>query len=95
MYCHCRSKVYELLVNCIPADVIMKKLASVLVTDYARSLPESYKHEVFHWAAHYEHRLQMGQKELFHIEAFIARIMSVIKAGGSAPGASGGAGVGR
>jgi replication factor C subunit 3/5 len=67
----------------------MKRLATLLVGDMSRPFPESFKHEVVHWAAHYEHRLQMGQKELFHIEAFIAKVMSVIKMGGSAIPAGG------
>ncbi|CAH1433633.1 unnamed protein product [Lactuca virosa] len=28
------------------------------------------KHEVCHWAAYYEHRMCLGQKAIFHIEAF-------------------------
>jgi replication factor C subunit 3/5 len=36
--------------------------------------------QVVHWAAFYEHRLQEGSKAIFHIEAFIARVMAVYKA---------------
>lgn len=35
--------------------------------------------QVVQWAAHYEHRLQEGSKAIFHIEAFVAKIMSVYK----------------
>lgn len=30
-------------------------------------------------AAFYEHRLRVGQKAIFHLEAFVAKIMSVYK----------------
>ena len=32
-----------------------------------------------HWAAFYEHRVQTGSKEIFHLEAFVARFMSLYK----------------
>ena len=32
-----------------------------------------------HWASFYEHRLQEGQKAIFHLEAFVAKFMSVYK----------------
>ena len=37
------------------------------------------KAEITQIAALYEHRLQMGQKPIFHLEAFIAKFMSVYK----------------
>lgn len=37
------------------------------------------KHEICHWAAFYEHRLQKGQKPILHLEAFVAKFMSVYK----------------
>ena len=94
----CRARVYELLVNCVPADTIMKRLSGFLIGSASagdgggggavasaaaagslRALPEAVRAEIVHWAAYYEHRLQLGSKELFHIEAFIARVMAVIK----------------
>ena len=36
------------------------------------------KHEVTAVCAAYEHRMQLGQKEIFHLEALIARVMFVI-----------------
>lgn len=44
---------------------------------------EPVRHDLASWVALYEHRMQLGQKELFHIEALIARVMSVLK---GAPG---------
>jgi replication factor C subunit 3/5 len=125
-----RNRIYELLVNCIPADVIMKKLVGYLVSDplsgtsaavavigsaaisavtsggavppavnsllsTLKPLTEDQKFEIVHWGAHYEHRLQLGSRELFHLEAFVAKAMSVIRLMGGPGGAPmGGAGAG-
>ena len=32
-----------------------------------------------HWAAYYENRIKAGTKEIFHLEAFVAKFMSVYK----------------
>ena len=86
----CRARLYELLVNCVPADTIMKRLTAFLVAPTEAGagagagkppLAEETRHEIVHWAAFYEHRLQLGQKELFHLEAFCAKVMAVIRAG--------------
>ena len=71
----CRQKIYELLVNCIPPDVILKYLCKELYPKVNNTM----KHEIAHWASHYEHQLRLGQKEIFHIEAFIVRIMSLYR----------------
>ena len=59
-----RGRLYELIVNCIPAEVILKKLVKELM----RKLDAELKHEVARWAAHFEHRLQEGQKPIIHLE---------------------------
>lgn len=70
-----RDMLYELLTNCIPADVIIQTLTRELM----KGLDDSLKHEVAHWAAYYEHRLRRGSKEIFHLEAYIAKFMAVYK----------------
>ncbi|KMZ61210.1 Replication factor C subunit 5 [Zostera marina] len=70
-----RGKLYELLINCIPPGFILKNLLSELL----KKLDDELKHEVCHWAAHYEHRMQLGQKAIFHLEAFVAKFMSIYK----------------
>jgi replication factor C subunit 3/5 len=37
------------------------------------------KTEVVQTAAYYEHRLQMGQKAIYHLEAFVAKFMAIYK----------------
>ncbi|KAL7503566.1 hypothetical protein ACHAXN_003254 [Cyclotella atomus] len=70
-----REKLYELLINCIPAQVILK----TLVMDLLPTLDDSIKGDVIMWAAFYEHRISMGSKEIFHLEAFIAKFMAIYK----------------
>ncbi|ELR24424.1 replication factor C (activator 1) 3, putative [Acanthamoeba castellanii str. Neff] len=70
-----RNQLYELLSHCIPPEVIIKKLALELL----KKLDTSVKYEVIRWAAFYEHRMQMGSKAIFHLEAFVAKFMSIYK----------------
>jgi replication factor C subunit 3/5 len=42
-------------------------------------LDDTLKREVIEWAAFYEHRISMGSKEIFHLEAFIAKYMAMYK----------------
>jgi replication factor C subunit 3/5 len=70
-----RDMLYELLTNCIPADVIIR----TLLRELCKSLDDDLKHELVHWAAYYEHRAQQGSKEIFHLEAFVAKFMAVYK----------------
>lgn len=70
-----REMLYALLTNCIPADIIL----SMLTNDLLQSLDDSVKHEVVHWAAHYAERLASGSKEIFHLEAFVAKVMALYK----------------
>jgi len=70
-----RGKLYELLSNCIPADLIMRSMTQALM----RKIPIPLRHETIFHASVYEHRMQVGSKPIFHLEAFIARFMSVYK----------------
>ncbi|KAK3446445.1 hypothetical protein EUGRSUZ_A02136 [Eucalyptus grandis] len=71
-----RGKLYELLIKCIPPEILLKRL----LHDLLGKLDAELKHEVCHWAAYYEHRMRLGQKAIFHLEAFIAKFMSIYKA---------------
>ena len=50
-----RGKFYELLVNCLPAELILRRLALELTS----KLDDELKHKVIELAAFYEHRLQV------------------------------------
>jgi len=70
-----RGKLYDLLVNCIPPTLVFKQLVRELLA----KLDAELKHEVTHWAAFYEHRMKLGSKAIFHIEAFCAKFMAIYK----------------
>ena len=42
-----------------------------------KSLPSCLKPEVIKLAANCEHRLQLGSKDIFHLEAFVVQFMSL------------------
>ncbi|RLN15234.1 hypothetical protein BBJ28_00008217 [Nothophytophthora sp. Chile5] len=70
-----REMIYELLSNCVPSEVILK----VLCRELMARLDDDLKHELVHWAAYYEHRMQRGSKDIFHFEAFLAKFMTLYK----------------
>jgi replication factor C subunit 3/5 len=71
-----RAKLYELLANCIPPEIILKSL----VAELSRKLDDSLKFQVVHWAAFYQARLvSQGQKAIYHLEAFVAKFLALYK----------------
>ncbi|OON14379.1 replication factor C subunit 3 family protein, partial [Opisthorchis viverrini] len=70
-----RARLYELLSHCIPTDVIMR----CLVDNLLGSCDGNLKLELVQLAAEYEHRLQLGQKPIFHLEAFVISFMAIYK----------------
>uniref|UniRef100_A0A8C7Z6D0 Replication factor C subunit 3 n=1 Tax=Oryzias sinensis TaxID=183150 RepID=A0A8C7Z6D0_9TELE len=70
-----RARLYELLTHCIPPEIIMKGLVKELLSNCDGQL----KAEVAHMAAYYEHRLQLGSKAIYHLEAFTAKFMAIYK----------------
>lgn len=50
-----------------------------LVTELLSNCDGQLKTEVAHMAAYYEHRLQLGNKAIYHLEAFVAKFMAVYK----------------
>ncbi|MBN3281763.1 RFC3 factor, partial [Polyodon spathula] len=70
-----RGRLYELLTHCIPPEIIMKGLLSELLSNCDGQL----KAEVAQMAAYYEHRLQLGNKAIYHLEAFVAKFMAIYK----------------
>ena len=70
-----RGRLYELLVNCVPPEVILRRLTREL----NKRLDAELKHEVARYAAHFEHRMQEGQKPIIHLEGFVAQFMASYK----------------
>ena len=40
---------------------------------------DAVKADVIKWSAFYEHRIRMGTKVIFHLEAFVAKVMRVLE----------------
>ncbi|KAK9463058.1 P-loop containing nucleoside triphosphate hydrolase protein [Lipomyces oligophaga] len=70
-----RARFYDLLSHCIPATVILKSL----LFDLLDLVDEMLKSHIIHWAAFYEHRIHIGSKVVFHLEAFAAKMMRIIE----------------
>lgn len=70
-----RGRLYELLSHCVPPDAIFKGLLQELV----RNVDGELKAEVARLAAHHEHRLNLGSKAIYHLEAFVAAFMALYK----------------
>jgi replication factor C subunit 3/5 len=72
-----RAKLYDLLTHCIPATMVLKTLCWKLVEN--KQVDDVLKAEVVRWASFYEHRIRMGSKVIFHLEAFVAKFMRVFE----------------
>lgn len=70
-----RERFYELLAQGIPPDTIFKSLVENLVQRCDMSL----KAKTVEYACRYEHRMQKGNKHIFHLEAFAANFMAMFK----------------
>ncbi|CAL8082071.1 unnamed protein product [Calicophoron daubneyi] len=70
-----RGRLYELICHCIPADMIMRGLVDCLLN----SCDGNLKLGVVDLAAEHEHRLKLGQKPVFHLEAFVIAFMALYK----------------
>ncbi|KNC53563.1 uncharacterized protein AMSG_11645 [Thecamonas trahens ATCC 50062] len=66
-----RANLYDLLVHQIPPDVIMR----TLVAELEDKLDTEIRHAVVFDSAIYNHRLVLGSKPIFHLEAFVASFM--------------------
>ena len=71
-----RRKLYELLINCIPPEVIARRLCLQLVS---RCRSDDLKAKCVTLASHYEQRLHEGNKAILHLEAFAANFMAELK----------------
>ena len=70
-----RAQFYDLLTHCIPATNIIKTLAFKLVA----LVDDDVKAEVIMYAATYENRIKEGTKAIFHLEAFVVKIMKMLE----------------
>jgi len=68
-----RTRLYELIAHCIPPEVIFVGIQKELV----KVCDGELKTELCQMAAFYEHRLQKGNKAIYHLEAFVAKFMAI------------------
>jgi replication factor C subunit 3/5 len=77
-----RDRFYDLIVNCIPPDLIIKELLEFLLKATPRhnlkETPKAYYELIAH-AADVDNKMKLGSKAIFHLEAFAARCMVVLK----------------
>lgn len=50
-----------------------------LLAELLKNCDGTLKSEVVQLAAYYEHKIQLGTKPIFHLEAFVAKFMSIYK----------------
>ncbi|CDS41048.1 Replication factor C 38 kDa subunit [Echinococcus multilocularis] len=70
-----RGRLYELLAHCVPPDVVFRGLLDSLLS----SCDSTLKYELVNLAATHEHRMHLGQKPIFHLEAFVIGFMATYK----------------
>lgn len=70
-----RGRLYELLGNCIPPDLILKQLTRAL---WGKA-DDGMKPKLASLSAEYDVRLKQGQKAIYHLEAFVANYMAALK----------------
>eukprot|EP00923_Selenidium_pygospionis_P048934 GHVN01084218.1.p1 GENE.GHVN01084218.1~~GHVN01084218.1.p1 ORF type:complete len:342 (+),score=20.71 GHVN01084218.1:2-1027(+) len=66
-----RTKFYDLISHCISPTVIIKGVLSFLL----QKTPGQKHRSIIEESAEYEFRAQRGGKEIFHLEAFAAKVM--------------------
>lgn len=66
-----RENLYELIIFGIPSDIIF----STLLEEMLKNCDMELTKQIVQQAAIYEHRMTRGNKEIFHLEAFVARCM--------------------
>jgi replication factor C subunit 3/5 len=70
-----RSKFYDLLTHCVPADVIFVSVLKRLLA----FVPKKLALQLCYWAAAYEYRARLGTKAILHLEAFAAKCMALLR----------------
>lgn len=53
--------------------------AQTIADRVAENVDEALRGDVMHWAAFYEARMRIGAKKIFHLEAWVVKVMNIIK----------------
>jgi len=71
-----RPLLYEMQTHLIPSELIMRELVKELLPN---CIENSMKPKLISIAAYYEHKMRLGSKHAYHLEAFIAKFMTLYK----------------
>lgn len=72
----CRAILYDLLAHCISARIILQELTFALVK---KNNSDETKASVIESASVFDERLSLGNKPIYHLEGFIAKVMCAIE----------------
>jgi replication factor C subunit 3/5 len=75
---NCRSAFFELLVNQVPASEIIKEMLVLLLENSKNEVQNSAMKEV---AVFCEKALKQGDREIIYLEAFLVKIMIILRTG--------------
>lgn len=70
-----RERLYELLCHCIPPNIIFRSLTKELL----HVCDSQIKSDVISIAADIEHKMNLGDKQIFYLESFVIKFMSLYK----------------
>ncbi|CCH59104.1 hypothetical protein TBLA_0B02620 [Henningerozyma blattae CBS 6284] len=73
----CRSIIYDLLAHCIPPKIILQELTFQLLKNYNNSIKVTDENilDIMSISSTFDERLALGNKPIFHLEGFIAKVM--------------------
>ena len=57
----------------------MINLIQTIADRVVEKVDEALKADIMHWAAIYEVRMRAGNKKIFHLEAWVVKVMSLYK----------------
>lgn len=72
----CRAIIYDLLSHCIPARLILQELTMFLLHD--ASITDKKKGDIIEHSSLFDERLALGNKVIFHLEGYVARVMCTL-----------------
>lgn len=75
----CRTKLFDLLVHCLePLDILKRLFLSLLHYLRHNQYDDKYTYELVQILTKYENTLKFGSKPIYHLEAFIVCVLSML-----------------
>jgi replication factor C subunit 3/5 len=73
-----RDYIYNMMITNISSNIIIKDILNIILLNN-NNIPNEKKLEIINCASEYEYRLSKSRRDINHIEAFINRIMIILK----------------